>query len=70
MIPLVLDISFGDAGESELIEIESVIDRAGVSVMAYPLTLNLAEKAVTAMQRGAANTRDRDFADLWSACRI
>lgn len=37
---------------------------------AYPLTLNLAEKAVTAMQRGGANTRDRDFADLWVASSI
>lgn len=70
VIPLTLDISFGDTGGSEPITIDSVIDHAGVGVMAYPLTLNLAEKAVTAMQRGAANTRDRDFADLWVASRL
>lgn len=70
VIPLSLDLSFGDTGDSEQITVESVIDRAGVGVTAYPLTLNLAEKAVTAMQRGAANTRDRDFADLWVASRL
>lgn len=68
-IPLSLDISFGDTSDPESITISSVIDRPGVDVLAYPLSLNLAEKVVTAMQRGAANTRDRDFADLWVASR-
>jgi hypothetical protein len=36
-----------------------------VSLRAYPLGLNLAEKIVTAMQRRETSTRDRDFADLW-----
>lgn len=70
VIPLSLDLSFGDSMGSELITIPSVMDRAGIEVMAYPLSLNLAEKVVTAMQRGAANTRDRDFADLWVASRL
>ncbi|MBI4896994.1 MAG: nucleotidyl transferase AbiEii/AbiGii toxin family protein [Actinobacteria bacterium] len=70
VIPLSLDLSFGDTGGSEVITINSVVDRAGVDVMAYPLSLNLAEKVVTVMQRGAANTRDRDFADLWVAGRL
>lgn len=29
----------------------------------------LAEKVVTALQRGSANTRWRDFADLWTLSR-
>jgi hypothetical protein len=40
-----------------------------VSLRAYPLALNLAEKIVTAMQRRETSTRDRDFADLWVCSR-
>lgn len=32
---------------------------------AYPIETVLAEKLVTALSRGEANTRDRDWADLW-----
>jgi hypothetical protein len=35
-----------------------------VTLRGYPLAALVAEKAVTAMQRGAANTRWRDWADL------
>lgn len=68
-IPFALDFSFGDPDESTEIELESVIDRAAISLKAYPLTLNLAEKVVTAMQRRETSTRDRDFADLWVTSR-
>jgi predicted nucleotidyltransferase component of viral defense system len=68
-IPFALDFSFGDSNQSTVIELESVIERAPVRLEAYPLTLNLAEKIVTAMQRREANTRARDFADLWVASR-
>lgn len=69
-IPFALDVSFGDPGRSTVIELESVIDRPPVRLDAYPLTLNLAEKAVTAMQRRETSTRDRDFADLWVTSRL
>lgn len=68
-IPFALDFSFGDSDQSIEIDLESVIDRAPVRLAAYPLTLNLAEKIVTAMQRRETSTRDRDFADLWVASR-
>jgi len=35
-----------------------------VVVAAYPIELVLAEKIVTAIQRGTANTRWRDFVDI------
>jgi predicted nucleotidyltransferase component of viral defense system len=35
-----------------------------VEMLAYPKAMVIAEKLVTAMQRGTANTRWRDFADL------
>jgi hypothetical protein len=68
-IPFALDISFGDPGRSTTIELASVIDQPDVSLRAYPLALNLAEKIVTAMQRRETSTRDRDFADLWVCSR-
>jgi hypothetical protein len=68
-IPFALDISFGDPGEATTIELASVIDQPDVSLRAYPLALNLAEKIVTAMQRRETSTRDRDFADLWVCSR-
>jgi len=68
-VPFALDFSFGDPGAATVIKLESVIDQPTISLLAYPLALNLAEKIVTAMQRRATNTRDRDFADLWVTSR-
>jgi predicted nucleotidyltransferase component of viral defense system len=39
-------------------------------VLGYPLTMVLAEKLVTAIDRGGANTRWRDFADLFVLTRL
>jgi Nucleotidyl transferase AbiEii toxin, Type IV TA system len=36
-----------------------------ITVVGYPLSMVYAEKIVTALQRGTANTRWRDFADLY-----
>jgi predicted nucleotidyltransferase component of viral defense system len=36
-----------------------------IDVLAYPKSMVVAEKLVTALQRGRANTRWRDFADLF-----
>jgi hypothetical protein len=69
-ISFALDFSFGDPRQSTTIELESVIDQPPVELQAYPLTLNLAEKIVTAMQRREVSTRDRDFADLWVTSRL
>lgn len=69
-VPFALDFSFGDPGQSTVIELASVIDRPPVRLAAYPLALNLAEKIVTAMQRRETSTRDRDFADLWVTSRL
>lgn len=68
-IPFALDLSFGDPTRASIIQLESVIEQPAVSLQAYPLALNLAEKIITAMQRRETNTRDRDFADLWVTSR-
>jgi hypothetical protein len=69
-IPFSLDLSFGDPGDATVIALRSILDREPVLLDAYPLTLNLAEKIVTAMQRRETSTRDRDFADLWVSSRL
>lgn len=46
-------------------EIPPVLPGPGPTVLAYPRAMVIAEKLVTALQRGAASTRWRDFADLY-----
>lgn len=40
-----------------------------IAVAGYPMHMVLAEKIVTAVQRGTANTRWRDFGDIWILSR-
>lgn len=40
-----------------------------IDLIGYPLTMVFAEKLVTAIQRGTANTRWRDFADVYLLSR-
>lgn len=40
-----------------------------IVILGYPLVMVLAEKLITALQRGRANTRWRDFADVWTLSR-
>ena len=40
-----------------------------IELLGYPIPMVLAEKLVTALQRGLANTRWRDFADVYSLSR-
>jgi hypothetical protein len=40
-----------------------------ISLIGYPMTMVYAEKIVTAVQRGTANTRWRDFGDIWTLSR-
>ena len=37
-----------------------------IRLLGYPMTMVLAEKAVTALQRATANTRWRDFGDIYN----
>jgi hypothetical protein len=40
-----------------------------ITLSGYPLSMVHAEKIVTAVQRGIANTRWRDFGDIWTLSR-
>jgi len=46
------------------VNIPRLLSTEPIVVLGYPLTMVIAEKVVTAIQRGSANTRWRDFADV------
>ncbi len=60
-----IDVNVGDPvwPEPQDVTIPGMLD-GPIVLRGYPITSVLAEKLVTAMQRGVANTRWRDFADV------
>lgn len=69
-----IDVNFGDPmwPTPRLIELPRIVPLAlpAVTVLGYPLTMIYAEKVVTAIDRGVANTRWRDFADIYVLTRL
>lgn len=69
-----IDVNFGDPiwPSPQLIELPRIVplDQPPVTMLGYPLTMVLAEKIVTAIDRGEVNTRWRDFADVYTLTRI
>lgn len=69
-IPIGIDINFGDPiwpAPTEIILPRLInLDREPVHLLGYPIPMVIAEKVVTALERGEANTRWRDFADVHS----
>lgn len=69
-----MDVNFGDPiwPAPRLIDLPRVVslDLPAVTMLGYPLTMVLAEKIVTAVDRGVANTRWRDFADIYTLARL
>lgn len=66
-VKLQLDINFGDPVTPGVIvtEYPQLLARGGFRIQGYPLETVLAEKLTTAISLGDANTRERDWADLW-----
>ncbi|WP_020669889.1 nucleotidyl transferase AbiEii/AbiGii toxin family protein [Amycolatopsis nigrescens] len=66
-VKLQLDINFGDPVTPGAIvtEYPQLLAAGAFRIQGYPLETVLAEKLTTAMSLGDANTRDRDWADLW-----
>ncbi len=61
-----LDLSVGDPIEPELTNCVRVLPGLPpIPVLAYPITGVLAEKIATMIELGDANTRDRDWADVY-----
>ena len=67
VVPMKIDISTGDAITPSEIRYDYALmfeDRS-ISIMAYPIETILAEKIETTLSRSTANTRMRDFYDLF-----
>ena len=65
-----VDVNVGDPiwPEPQQISLPRLIDGA-IPVRGYPLEMVLAEKIVTALERGTVNTRWRDFVDIYVLTR-
>lgn len=66
-LKLQLDISFGDpiTPEARLVNYAQRLDPEPFQIYGYPIDTVIAEKLTTAIDLGEANTRDRDYADLY-----
>ncbi len=66
-VPLTVDLTTGDTIISREVEYmyKCVFDDKAIPVLAYPLENVFAEKLDTIVSRGAANTRTRDFYDVY-----
>jgi hypothetical protein len=64
-LKLRLDLSFGDPVDPQRIDYPTLLDDAAISLLGYPLENVIAEKAETMMALGDANTRDRDYGDVY-----
>lgn len=66
-IPLKLDISTGDAitPREVIFDYWVMFEKRSIPIMAYNLETVLAEKLETILDRGVANTRLRDFYDIY-----
>jgi len=67
---LSLDVSIGDPVTPPPVTVTypALLDES-FELVAYPMVTLLAEKIETMIRRGAANTRERDFADVWMLIR-
>jgi len=67
-VPLRLDVNFGDPVTPAPRRVELPALRPGflpIRILGYPIETVLAEKLVTAVELGRANTRVRDFVDIY-----
>jgi predicted nucleotidyltransferase component of viral defense system len=63
-----LDVSVGDPVVPPPVTVTypTMLDGEPFELVGYPMVTLLAEKIETMVRRGAANTRERDFADVWT----
>jgi Nucleotidyl transferase AbiEii toxin, Type IV TA system len=65
--PFHVDVNVGDPiwPAPREISLPRLLDQEPIRLMGYSMEMILAEKVVTSIQRGQANTRWRDFADIY-----
>ena len=66
-----VDVSVGDpiVPSPTLVSVPRLLGGEPITINGYPLHMVHAKKVVTAIQRGVANTRWRDFGDIWVLSR-
>lgn len=69
-LKLRLDLSFGDPITPRHIDYPTLLDDHDFRLLGYPLESVIAEKADTMMLLGDANTRDRDYGDIYRLSEI
>ena len=69
-LKLRLDLSFGDPVEPQRIDYPTLLGDQDFPLLGYPLESVIAEKVDTMMFLGDANTRDRDYGDVYLLSRI
>lgn len=69
-LKLRLDLSFGDPVEPQRIDYPTLLDGEGFRLLGYPLESVIAEKVDTMIFLGDANTRDRDYGDVYLLSEI
>lgn len=67
-LPFHVDVNVGDPiwPEPTIVALPRLRGGAPIDLVGYPIRMIHAEKIVTAVQRGMANTRWRDFGDIWT----
>ncbi len=68
-----IDVNVGDPIEPGAVQVDypRILDNSiRIQLLGYPISMVLAEKVVTAIQRGTASTRWRDFGDIYNLSRI
>lgn len=63
-----VDVNVGDPiwPQPRTVEVPRLLGGKVITLTGYPLHMVHAEKVVTAVQRGTASTRWRDFGDIWT----
>ena len=71
-VPLFVDVTTGDKITPEAIDyrLNLLFDKRSIQVLAYNLETLLAEKIETVISRNIANTRPRDFYDIYILHRL
>jgi hypothetical protein len=64
-LKLKLDLSFGDPVRPQRVDYPTLLDDKSFELLGYPLENVIAEKGETMIFLGDANTRDRDYGDVY-----
>jgi len=68
-----IDVSVGDpiTPNPQQVDYQRILGNVdSIQILGYPIEMVLAEKIVTAVQRGVASTRFRDFGDIYILMRL